>query len=200
MSNVEVVNLTNQLSIRAKNGIGFLMSAVIVWVIIAVIFLLPIEIYTKNVLMLFSAGIMFPLALLFSKLIKADWRTNDHPLGMLGFYLNIAQLMYFPIIFWALGQSPNQMVLFFAIITAAHLYPYGWFYHTKAYYFMAPVMSISLMFIGWNADAGNLWQIPIAMCIFLLILIAWLFVDFKKKVHLEKQSTIGLINTFRNDL
>ena len=120
---VEVVNLTNQLSIRAKNGLGFLMSAVIVWGIIAVIFLLPIEIHTKNVLMLFSAGIMFPLALLFSKLIKADWRTNDHPLGMLGFYLNLAQLMYFPIIFWALVQSPDQMVLFFAIITAAHFDP-----------------------------------------------------------------------------
>lgn len=188
---VDVVNLTNQLSIRAKNGIGFLMSAVIVWGIITVIFLLPIEIHTKNVLMLFSAGIMFPLALLFSKLIKADWRTNDHPLGMLGFYLNLAQLMYFPIIFWALVQSPDQMVLFFAIITAAHFYPYGWFYHTKAYYFMAPVMSIFLMFIGWNADAGDLWHIPIAMSIFLLILISWLYADFKKKVNLEKQSTIG---------
>ncbi len=188
---VDIVNLTNQLSVRAKNGIGFLMSAVIIWAINTGIFLLPFEIYTKNVMMLFSAGIMFPLALLFSKSIKADWRTNDNPLGMLGFYLNLAQLMYFPLIFWAFAQSPNQMVLFFAIITAAHLYPYGWFYHTKAYYFMAPIMSISFMFIGWNADAGNLWFIPFSMFLFLLILIAWLFVDFRKKISLNKQSTIG---------
>lgn len=187
---MDIIHLTNQLSIRAKNGIGFMLSAVIVWGMNIIIFLQPIDIHTKNVLMLFSSGIMFPLSLLFSKLIKADWRTNDHPLGMLGFYLNLAQLMYFPLIFWALVHSPRQMVLFFAIITAAHLYPYGWFYRTKAYYVMAPMMSILIMFIGWKIEDGNLWHIPLSMVLFLMILISWLYADYKKKFNRVRETSV----------
>jgi hypothetical protein len=75
------------------------MSAVIIWSIITILFILPIELNQKNIFMLFATGLMFPLSVGISTLIKADWKSKDNPLGDLGLYLNLAQLIYFPILF-----------------------------------------------------------------------------------------------------
>lgn len=131
--------------------------------------------------MLFSTGLMFPVAVVISKLIKADWRSPNNPLGDLGLILNVAQFMYFPLIFWVFANNPNQMILFFAVITGAHFFPYGWFYHTKAYYIMAPIISISIMIIGWTLTPRHLWFISSSMVFLLILLIIWLYIDFRKK-------------------
>lgn len=170
-----------ELSTRSKNGIPFLLSATIIWAIITIIFLQDFHIQQKNIFMLFSTGIMLPLAILFSKIIKAEWKTNDHPLGELGLLFNIAQFMYFPLIFWAFAKSPEEMVLFFAVITGAHFFLYGWLYDTKAYYIMSPVISGVLIVIGWTIHENNLWLIPFCMVVFLFILIIWLSIDYKQK-------------------
>lgn len=72
------------------------------------------------------------------------------------------------------------MVLFFAIITGAHLFPFGWLYNTKAYYVMAPVTSVGVMLIGW-ALSDILWAIPLSMIGFLAILATWLYRGYLAK-------------------
>jgi len=180
---LNVNELRNELAIRCKNGLQFLLAANIVWVIILVIFLLPYEIESKNILTLYSTGIMFPLAILISKIIKADWKTNDNPLGMLGLYINLAQLMYFPILIFAFDKAPNQFIIFFGVITGAHLFPYAWFYNTKVYSIMAPVISVLVIIIGWDIDITRLWLIPLSMMVLLIILNIWLYIEYK--VHLQ---------------
>lgn len=181
---MDLIEIKNDLSIRSKNGIPFLLSATIIWIVITVIYLQPFAMNQKNIYMLFSTGLMFPLSVMMSKMIKADWRSKDNSLGDLGLYLNLAQLMYFPLLFWAFAKSPNETILVFAVITGAHFFPYGWFYNTKAYYLMAPIISIMIMVIGWRVDTEDLWFIPLAMVFSLLILIAWLFLDYRNKVVL----------------
>ncbi|MDX8047186.1 hypothetical protein SH601_14435 [Gracilibacillus sp. S3-1-1] len=178
------MNLTtarNELSVKGKNGIGFLLSAIIIWTIISILFSLSIEIQQKNMFMLFSTGLMFPLAVALSTLIKADWQLKNNPLGNLGLYLNLAQLIYFPIIVIGMVNSPEDAIALFAIITGAHFFPYGWFYRAKAYYVMAPVISVAIMLISFMLDGTNLWVIPVSFIAFLLCLIIWLTVDYKQK-------------------
>ena len=110
-------------SIKGKNGLGFLTSGAIIWLIITIIFFLPINIYEKSIYMLFPTGLMFPLSIVISYIIKADWKLEGNALGPLGLYLNIAQLIYFPILIWAIGKNPEEAVIFFAIITVAHFFP-----------------------------------------------------------------------------
>lgn len=109
---MNIVDLRNELSIKCKNGLPFLLSGIVLWAIIWIIFLLPIGIKTKNILTFYSTGIMFPMAILLSKLIKAKWRVNDNPLGMLGLYMNLAQFMYFPILFYSFSKNPEEMIIF----------------------------------------------------------------------------------------
>ena len=180
---MELNRVRNELSIRGKNGIGFLSSAVVIWSIITIVFLQSLEIYQKNIYMLVSTGLMFPLSVGISTLIKADWKLENNPFGNLGLYLNLAQIIYFPILFWGIIKSPDDAIIFFAIITGAHFFPYGWFYNTKAYYVMAPVISVIIMFVGLYLNKENLWLIPFLITFFLIFLIYWLQLDYKKKIN-----------------
>lgn len=174
-------NLRNELSIKSKNGLPFLIAATIIWVIIFIIFSTQLSIISKNIFTLYSTGLMFPMSIFIAKIINADWKTNDNPLGKLGLYLNLAQIMYFPLLFWAFSKNPEYMIIFFSVITGAHFFPYGWFYNTKAYFVIAPITSITVMLLGWNIINKNLWQIPLVMIFLLIILSGWLYIDYKKK-------------------
>lgn len=180
---MNVDELRFELAIKSKNGTAFLFAATIAWSIILVIYLLPIEISSKNILTLYVTGILFPLAILISKVIKADWKIDENPFSKLALFLNLAQLMYFPILFWSLAKSPSQMVVFFAIITGAHIFPYGWLYKSKAYTIMAPVISTTILLIGWNIDSSNLWYIPLSMIGFLIVLNLWLYIEYYRKIN-----------------
>ena len=180
--NLEVIKTRNELSVIGKNGIGFLLSAVFIWSIITVIFAQSIEIYQKNIYMLFSTGLMFPLSVGISQFIKADWKLKNNQIGNLGLYLNLAQIIYFPILFWGIINSPNDAIMLFAIITGAHFFPYGWFYNAKPYYIMAPIMSFFIMFLGLYLNGENLWLISFSMVILLLVIILWLYLDYKRKI------------------
>ena len=89
--------------------------------------------------------------------------------------------MYFPILFWAFAQTPHDLVLFFAIITGAHLFPYGWLYRAKAYYIIAPVISVAVIIIGWTVKQHHLWMIPLFMVAAMLVLNVSLMMDYKRK-------------------
>src|SRR5690625_1734854 len=172
--------MRNALSIRGKNGLPFLMAATIIWLIITVIyFQSALDIETKNIFLFVSSGLMVPLAVGFATIIRAEWKF-DHPLGNLGLLLNLAQFIYFPIIFWAFIKSPSEMVVFFAIITGAHLLPYGWFYNARAYYFVAHVTAL-LNFLLSLQTSISLWFIPLVMTALLVILNICLYVDYKSK-------------------
>lgn len=175
-------NLKEDLAIRSKNGIPFIFAATVVWSLITVIYVLPFELRLKNLLLFFSTGLMFPLSVLFSNLFKSDWKSETNPLSSIGLVLNLAQLVYYPIVFWAFIKNPSQMVLFFAIIIAAHLFPYGWLYDNKPFTFMSPMMSFTLAVIGWNLSIDKLWYIPLSMVIFLIILNICLYLEYNKKL------------------
>ncbi|SEQ15636.1 DUF7010 family protein [Piscibacillus halophilus] len=178
---MNIDELRYDLSKRSKNGIGFLMSAVVIWTIITIIFVIDLEINTQNIFMFITTGIMFPLALLFSNLINAEWKQDDSPLSILGLILNVAQFIYFPLVFWAFLYKPTTMLMVFAIITAAHLFPYGWFYNAKPYYFIAPVLSVLILML--NSLDFPLWSLSTTMIIGLILLISLLFINYKKRVE-----------------
>lgn len=178
---IDLNEIRKELSIKGKNGIAFIIAGTIVWSIITIIFFLPLDIYQKNIFMLFTTGIMFPLSIAVSTIIKADWKFENNPFSNLATYLNLAQIMYFPILFWAIANSPNEAVLFFAIIVGAHFYPFGWFYNVKAFYFMAPIIAIVVTLVGCITKLQQLWLIPLTMLILLIVLISLLYKDYLHK-------------------
>ncbi|XQY93067.1 DUF7010 family protein [Metabacillus sp. HB246100] len=179
---MNITDLRNDVSISAKNGISFLCSGVFIWVLMTIIYFLPMKIGLQNILALYSTGLMLPLAILLSRMIKVKWNDKENPLSRLGLILNVAQFIYFPIIFWMLFSNPNEFIVFFAIVTGAHFFPYGWLYKAKAYYWFAPIISIAVFIIGSYVGDEFIWLIPMTVPILLVILISFLYTDYRRKI------------------
>ncbi|MFC7684902.1 DUF7010 family protein [Ureibacillus sp. GCM10028918] len=182
---MDLMAMKNELSLKSKNGTSFLLSGVIIWGIITILFLQSFEINMKNIFALYSTGLMFPLAVLISKFMKVDWKAKSNPLGNLGLILNLAQFVYFPLIFWAFFSKPNEALVFFAMVTSAHFFPYGRLYNTKVYYILSPIMVLLVFLIGMKLNDAYLWVIPLTMLVSLLFLNLFLLIDYKKKVSVH---------------
>ena len=56
----------------------------------------------------------------------------------------------------------------------------GWYYESKAYYVMAPVVSVLITAVGWNLEARQLWLVPAVMVVSLIVLSTWIMVENKQ--------------------
>lgn len=179
---MDMEHLQKEYSVRGKNGIAFLLAGTVLWLCFTMVYIQSFDMRIKNVIVLLLTALLFPLSLGISKMIKADWKQEGHPLNRLGLVFNFAQFAYFPIVFWSFLKMPDQMIMIFAIISGAHFFPYGWLYQATGYYAMAFVIACSIMVVGWAVSPVQLWLIPMLMVVFLLILILWLWVDYKRKI------------------
>ena len=174
-----------ELSVRAKNGIDFILSAAIVWLIIAYVWTLNFEAYDKSILVFIVGSLMLPLAFLFSKLFKTNWTIKTNPLQPLGLWLNFAQLFYFPFLIFTLLKMPEYFVMVYAIITGAHFFPYAWFYKTIYYAIFAGIISVVSLILGLVLPESQHFLLPVCVGASLLILFVLLYADSRKKQSLN---------------
>jgi hypothetical protein len=169
------------LSVKLKNGIDFTLSASIIWMIIAYVWTIDHSTYDKSIFTFIVGALMFPLAFIFSKLIKINWTNKDNPLQQLGLWLNLAQLFYFPFLFFTLIKMPDYFVMVYIIITGAHLFPYSWYYKTGLYAIFAGIISFGALVIGLITPGERMYFIPLFMSASLITLTILLYFDSKKK-------------------
>lgn len=181
MKKEELDKMRIQLSIESKNGIDFTLAATIIWAIIAFIWNSNAEPYTKSVLVFIAGGPMLPLAFMFSRILKTNWKVKDNPLQPLGLWLNFAQLFYFPFLVFILIKSPDYFIMTYSIITGAHFFPYAWFYKTTWYAVFAGLISLGSLLAGLFLGYEEFHYIGIFTSICLLILTLGLLFDWKKK-------------------
>lgn len=181
MEKHQLDQLRLELSIKAKNGINFILGAAVCWGLIAFIWTLPQNDQQSAFWTFFAVAPLMPMAWLFGKLLKTQWTIKGNPLQPLGLWLNFAQLFYFPFIFLAFYQAPADVPMAFAIITGAHFFPYGWFYKTMAYPVMAGILSIGATIIGSLGGSWDVYKVGLFMVTGLLVLAGWLWIDYLAK-------------------
>ncbi len=168
-----------ELSVKAKNGINFIVAATFCWGLIAVIWVNTGTPMQQALFTFFAVSPMMPLAWILSKLLKTTWIVKDNPLNSLGLWLNLAQLFYFPFVFIAFNQNPEHMPMALAIITGAHLFPYAWLYKTKAYAIMAGLISVGAALVGYNTENSG-FSVALFMVIGLTTLTLFLWIALKR--------------------
>ncbi|TGE25287.1 hypothetical protein E5K00_08880 [Hymenobacter aquaticus] len=170
-----------ELSVKAKNGLDFIVAASLVWSVITLIWLLPGSPSRHGLYTFFMGGAMVPLALLFSKVLRTTWTIKDNPIQPLGLWLNFAQLFYFPILIFIYVRYPQHFVMTYGIITGAHFFPYAWFYNTKSFAVMAGVIAGGCLLLGSRLPVEKLYYIPGFIVGSLLVLAGWLYLDYQTK-------------------
>ena len=174
-------SLRNELSVKSKNGLDFTLAAGIVWLSIAFMWTLNTSSYNKSVLTFIVGGFMLPLALLFSKIMKTNWKNKNNPLQPLGLWLNFAQLFYFPFLIFVLIKMPDYFIMVYAIITGGHFFPYSWLYKTSWYAIFAGLIVVGALVLGLILQAEKMFLLPLSMSLTLVVLTIFLWIDARKK-------------------
>ena len=180
-SDIDLLRL--DLTLKAKNGLNFIVAAAIVWLAISFVWTLPYNITTRAVITFYAGALMLPLAWLLSKLMDTSWNMPDNPLQPLGLWLNFAQLGYFPILVFVFLKAPEQFLMVYVVITGAHFLPYTWFYNTNAFAVIAAVVSIGAVWLQLVLPVESLYMIPLFLSVALLVLGVWLFLDYRAKLR-----------------
>lgn len=174
-------SLRIELSVKSKNGLDFTLAASIVWLSITFIWTLNFSSYNKSVLTFIVGGLMLPLALLFSKILKTNWKNKNNPLQPLGLWLNFAQLFYFPFLIFVLIKMPDYFVMVYVIITGGHFFPYSWFYKTPWYAIFAGLIVVGALVLGLILPAEKMFLLPLSLSLSLVVLTILLWIDARKK-------------------
>jgi hypothetical protein len=182
MTTEKLDELRNQLSVNSKNGIDFTLAAGIIWLAIAFIWTRPFSSYDKAIFVFIAGGPLLPLAFLFSKLLKTNWKIKDNPLQPLGLWLNFAQLFYFPFLIFTMLKIPDYFIMVYAIITGGHFFPYSWFYKTNWYAIFGGIIAIGVLFLGLYLPNEKMYFIALYTSISLFILTFFLYLDTKEKL------------------
>lgn len=124
--------LRNNIALKTKKGLSFIIASVFIWSGILVICLLPdLNPITRNLYTFCITAPLMPLAYLISRVIGADFSVKDNPLNNLGLLFSLNQMLYILIAMWVYAAVPDKMVMILAIIFGAHLLPFGWLYQSK---------------------------------------------------------------------
>ena len=181
MTSKKLDELRNGLSVKSKNGIDFTLAASIIWFVIVFLWRLEFKPYDKAIFVFIAGGPLLPLAFLFSKLLKTNWKIKDNPLQPLGLWLNFAQLFYFPFLVFTMIKIPDYFIMTYAIITGGHLFPYAWFYRTKWYAIFAGIIVLGSLFLGLSLPNEKMYFVALFTSISLFILTICLYFDTMKK-------------------
>jgi len=181
MTSEELDELRNGISIKSKNGIDFTLAASIIWFVVAFLWRLDFKPYDKAVLVFIAGGPLLPLAFLFSKLLKTNWKNKDNPLQPLGLWLNFAQLFYFPFLVFTMIKMPEYFIMTYAIITGGHLFPYAWFYRTNWYAIFAGIIVLGSLFLGLSLPNEKMYFVALFTSFSLFLLTIFLSIDSLKK-------------------
>jgi hypothetical protein len=182
MTTEKLDELRNDLSIKSKNGIDFTLAASVIWLIIAYLWTLKFKAYDRSIFVFIAGAPLLPMAFLFSRLLRTNWKIADNPLQPLGLWLNFAQLFYFPFLIFTMIKMPEYFIMVYAIITGAHLFPYGWFYKTNWYSIFSGIIVIGALLIGLNISFEKMYFVAIFTSISLFTLTSCLYFDTTKKL------------------
>ena len=171
-----VDELRKEIAIQQKKGLPFIMASVIIWLLIVLVSILDINMNMKNLLVFCCSCPLLPLAWLIGKLIKVDIFSKQNPLGQLGFIFTLNQMIYLLIVMWVFSAVPEKMIMVYAMVFGAHLFPYLWLYQSKGYAVAAisiPIISLILR------CALNGTTVAVVACIIEIVFACVLYMELK---------------------
>lgn len=180
MEQKSLTELKVEIQLQAKNGIDFILSAGILWLIISYLWTLEYSSYNRSIFTFMIGAILLPLAFGLSKILNTNWKVKGNPLQALGLWLNFAQLIYFPFLIFILIKYPDYFIMAYAIITGAHLFPYAWFYDEIGYAICAIIISVGTLLITLNIEIEKIWNVPLFTSFMLFLLAGWILIRNKK--------------------
>lgn len=145
---MSISELRDDISRKQKKGIHIILASIVIWIGISIIHSLNIPIESKNLFTFCMSAPLMPISYMISKLLKIEFSSKDNPLGELGFTFTMNQALYLLIVMWVFNAVPEKMLMVFAMVFGAHLFPYYWIYKSKSYLAFSIIIPIVALVLG----------------------------------------------------
>lgn len=180
MTNLEA--LREDLLIKQKKGLPFILASCVLWALISVVCALDIPVMTRNMLVFCCACPLFPLAMLVGKIIGVNVLEKENPLSKLLILFTCNQFLYLLIVMWVFNAVPEKMVMIHAMVFGAHLLPYSWTYRSKTYVVVSVVIPLVSLVLGIYAGA-----LPVALFVEAAVIV-FAAVLFRESGHTDPEA------------
>jgi len=151
-----------------KKGVGLPVAGTAFWIAASVVFYL-VPPALAGLIVMVATGLVFPLGILISRLLKGDVLAKRPPLSDLGGILAAVQLSYWPIIVLCYLVFPVWLPFVLAVLFGSHFLPYGWLYQSRGYYFLGiavPVVAVVVALLG--PSVSHAFTAPATAAIYLV--------------------------------
>ena len=131
-----------------KKGLSFIMASAVLWTVMLVAFLTDLDLATKNRIAMFCSVLLVPVGLLFGKILNVSVFSRENPLSGLATVAALAQVLYLPVVLWAMYAAPEKMIMAYAIVVGAHFLTYYWIYFSPTYFYAAIIIPVASLILG----------------------------------------------------
>ncbi|WP_096271953.1 DUF7010 family protein [Paucisalibacillus globulus] len=132
---------------RTKKGIAMFYVGTVFWLLMGILSFIDMHINLLGLFHLIGIGMLFPLGLLVSNLLKIDFVAKDNPLSNIAGVIGGMQILFAPILILVYIERIEWLPFVIAVLTGAHFLPFSALYNSKAFIFqsIAVVVFASVM-------------------------------------------------------
>ncbi|MGD6967336.1 DUF7010 family protein [Rossellomorea vietnamensis] len=165
---------------ESKKGYPILLAGAIVFFLFALLsFFLPME--AVQLIWIFGLGAIFPLGLLLSKLVGANFFASKNALAALGGIVAFPQAFFIPVFILVHSHIPQYLPFTIGVLAGSHFLPYMWIYKSKAYLVVTlGVCLLSLTLGGWFVEQA-FSIVPIAISLTYLLGVFLILKELKEE-------------------
>jgi hypothetical protein len=129
---------------------------------------------------MYASGLIFPLGILVSKLLRNDFMKDRTAVSSLLFPAFVGMLLFFPMLFAALSVAPSLAPLMLAIGMSMHWPVIGWTYGKTAIYTSHAIVRAIACFAIWMwLPEGRYTLLPAAVALVYVATVVAIFVDLR---------------------
>lgn len=167
-------HLKVEFAVEQKKGLPFIMASAVLWTIMLIAFLTDLSVAAKNMIAMCCSALLMPVGMLFGKILKVNmFSGKENPLSGFSIVAALNQLLYLPIVLWAMYAVPDKMIMVYAMVVGAHFLPYYWIYFSPTYFYAAiiiPIVSLMLgIYFGQVIVCAAYVALDILICILLCL-------------------------------
>lgn len=176
--------------VRLKGGYSLPIAGAIYWAVLAVAGT-KLSVYGWTIAAMWGSGLIFPLGILISKVLKNDFMKDRTAVSSLLFPAFCGMLLFFPMLFAALSVAPSLAPLMLAIGMSMHWPVIGWTYgKTGIYTTHAIVRAVACFAIWMWLPEGRYTLLPAAVALVYVGTVVAIFVDLR---YLHGARAVGAV-------
>jgi hypothetical protein len=146
---MNVREVQSDLMQRTKKGVAMFYVGTFYWFLMGLLSFFEMHINLLGLIYLIGIGMLFPLGILVSNLLKIDFIAKDNELSNFAGVIGGMQLLFAPILIMVYIERIEWLPFFIAVLTGAHFLPFSVLYKSKGFIFQSIAVVLMASVVGF---------------------------------------------------